>query len=152
MFGQVKNRNMEVVFKDRNDYHLLIVMVGNASRMSGGSAFSQALKASVDGIRSGVARKVVVPCQRARHPPLTDVSAAGFDDDGPPAAGLLLHQRHALPCLLVRVIGGADRDLVLDPGQAVQLNAAFTVERERERARARERERESEREREARGG
>ena len=60
-------------------------------------------------------------------PPLTDVSTAGLDDDGPPAASLLLHQRHALPGLLVRVIGGADSDLVLDPGQAVQLNAAFTV-------------------------
>lgn len=58
---------------------------------------------------------------------LTDVSAAGLDDDGPPAAGLLLHQRHALPGLLVRVIGGAYCDLVLDARQAVQLNAAFTV-------------------------
>ena len=58
---------------------------------------------------------------------LTDVSPARLDDDGPPAAGLLLHQRHALAGLLVRVIGGAHRDLVLDPGQAVQLNAAFAV-------------------------
>lgn len=45
---------------------------------------------------------------------LTHISPAWLNDDGPPAPGLLLHLGHALPCLLVRVIGGTHSDLVLD--------------------------------------
>lgn len=57
---------------------------------------------------------------------LTHVSPPRLDDDRTPAAGLLLCLSHALPGLLIGVVCGTHSDLVLDPTQAVQLNAPFT--------------------------
>lgn len=57
---------------------------------------------------------------------LTHVSPSWFDDDGAPAASLLLNLGHALPGLLVRVVCRTNCDFVLDAAQAVQLNAALT--------------------------
>lgn len=62
-------------------------------------------------------------CLSAAH--LTYVSPARLDDDGAPAARLLLNLGHALPGLLVRVVCCTNCDLVLDAAQAVQLNAPF---------------------------
>lgn len=64
---------------------------------------------------------------------LTYVSPSWLDDDGAPAASLLLNLGHALPGLLVRVVCRTNCDFVLDAAQAVQLNAPFTSGVQRER-------------------
>lgn len=61
---------------------------------------------------------------------LTYVSPSRLDDDGTPAASLLLNLGHALPGFLVGVVCCTNRDFVLDPTQTVQLNTPFTTEAE----------------------
>lgn len=62
---------------------------------------------------------------------LTYVSSPRLDDDGTPAASLLLNLGHAFSGLLVGVISGTHCNLVLDPTQAIQLNAPFTAKTKR---------------------
>lgn len=65
-------------------------------------------------------------CVRSYAGLLTYVSPSRLDDDGAPAASLLLNLGHALPGLLVRVVCCTNCDFVLDAAQTVQLNAPFT--------------------------
>lgn len=62
---------------------------------------------------------------------LTHISTARLDDDGWPAAWILLSLSHALLSLLVGVICGTHCDFVLDPSQAVQLYAPFSMTRQK---------------------
>lgn len=70
-------------------------------------------------------------CVRSSAGLLTYVSPSRLDDDGAPAASLLLNLGHALPGLLVRVVCCTNCDFVLDAAQTVQLNAPFTSTRAR---------------------
>lgn len=62
---------------------------------------------------------------------LTYVSSPRLDDDGAPAASLLLNLGHAFLGLLVGVVCGTYCNLVLDPTQTIQLNAPFTAKTKR---------------------
>lgn len=62
---------------------------------------------------------------------LTYVSPSRLDDNGAPAAGLLLHLCHAFLGFLVGVVRCAYCNLVLDPSQTIQLNAPFTAKAKR---------------------
>lgn len=62
---------------------------------------------------------------------LTYVSPPRLDDNGAPAAGLLLDLSHAFLGFLVGVVRCTDCNLVLDPSQTIQLNAAFTAKPKR---------------------
>lgn len=62
---------------------------------------------------------------------LTYVSSPRLDDDGTPAASLLLNLGHAFLGLLVGVVCGTYCNLVLDPTQTIQLNAPFTAKTKR---------------------
>ena len=57
---------------------------------------------------------------------LTWMCGPRFDLNGRAAPAVLLYLAHPLPGQLVRVVSGTHCDLVLDPGQAVQLNSALT--------------------------
>lgn len=52
---------------------------------------------------------------------------SGFDLDGGAAPAVLLHLRHPLAGHLIRVVGGAHCDLVLDDALTFQLLAAVTA-------------------------
>lgn len=58
---------------------------------------------------------------------LTYISAPRLNDNGTPAARLLLRLRHALPCLLVRVVRGTHSDLILYAPQAIQVDVAIAA-------------------------
>lgn len=58
---------------------------------------------------------------------LTYVSAPRLNDNGTPAARLLLRLCHALPCLLVRVVRGTHSDLILYAPQAIQVDVAIAA-------------------------
>lgn len=51
----------------------------------------------------------------------TLVASSVLDDDGPPAASLLLGLGHALASFVVRVIRGVDRHLLLNHAEAGQF-------------------------------
>lgn len=62
---------------------------------------------------------------------LTYVSPPRLDDNGAPAASLLLDLRHAFLGFLVGVVRCTYCNLVLDPSQTIQLNAPFTAKAKR---------------------
>jgi len=58
-----------------------------------------------------------------------------LDDDGAPAARLLLGLRHALPSLVVRVVRGVDRQLLLNHPETRKLLGGPEEEEEEEEQR-----------------
>lgn len=58
---------------------------------------------------------------------LTYVSPAGFDDDGAPAARLLLRLGHALLRLLVGIVSSTHGDFILYASKAIQMDIAIAA-------------------------